>query len=92
MRAWVARWVACWLAVAGIWAWEAPTRRAPDPGHRRADLPEVFGVPGEEREEVVGDQPYESGSVTPNAIKIARRVKQAPVSKSVLILGMKSMK
>lgn len=37
-------------------------------------------------------QPYESGSETPNAIKIAMRAKQAPVSRSVLILGMKSMK
>jgi hypothetical protein len=37
-------------------------------------------------------QPYESGSVTPNAIKIAMRAKQAPVTRSRLILGMKLMK
>ena len=53
---------------------------------------EVFRVSGKEREEVARHQPYESGSVTPNAIKIAMRAKQAPVSRSVLILGMKSMK
>jgi hypothetical protein len=47
---------------------------------------------GKEREEVARHQPYESGSETPNAIKIAMRAKQAPVSRSVLILGMKSMK
>jgi putative Mn2+ efflux pump MntP len=37
-------------------------------------------------------QPYESGSVTPHAIKTAMKVKQAPVTRSRLILGMKSMK
>jgi Putative manganese efflux pump len=37
-------------------------------------------------------QPYESGSVTPHAIKTAMRVKLAPVTRSRLILGMKSMK
>ena len=56
------------------------------------DSSEVFRVSGKEREEVARHQPYESGSETPNAIKIARRAKQAPVSRSVLILGMKSMK
>ena len=52
----------------------------------------VFRASGKEREEVARHQPYESGSETPNAIKIAMRAKQAPVSRSVLILGMKSMK
>jgi hypothetical protein len=42
--------------------------------------------------EVARHHPYESGSETPNAIKIAMRAKQAPVSRSVFILGMKSMK
>jgi hypothetical protein len=52
----------------------------------------VFRLSGKEREEIARHQPYESGSETPNAIKIAMRAKQPPVSRSVLILGMKSMK
>ena len=58
------------------------------------DSSEVFRVSGKEGKkwQVARHQPYESGSVTPNAIKIAMRAKQTPVSRSVSILGMKSMK
>ena len=58
------------------------TRAVSGPGGRRRALTVHYGR----------HQPYESGSETPNAIKIAMRAKQAPVSRSVLILGMKSMK
>jgi tetratricopeptide (TPR) repeat protein len=77
----------------GVAQWLADGRPDNLPAHElESGRSEVFRVSGEEREEVARHQPYESGSETPNAIKIAMRAKQAPVSRSVLILGMKSMK
>jgi hypothetical protein len=64
-----------------------------EPAHRRARTHRrSFASPARSGKKWPMHQPYESGSVTPNAIKIAMRAKQAPVSRSVLILGMKSMK